>query len=135
MAPHVLGFVGLDLRTPPDDERPYEDLFGREGLEAVYDKLLAGTPGRRTLTVDVGRRAVRAPADSFRPAVDGATLVLTIDAYIQQVTQKVLGETVAKYGAEWGAAVVFDPQSGEVLAMATMPDYDPARRFRRASPR
>jgi cell division protein FtsI (penicillin-binding protein 3) len=56
--------------------------------------------------------------------VDGATLVLTIDAYIQQVTQKVLGETVAKYGAEWGAAVVFDPQSGEVLAMATMPDYD-----------
>ena len=124
VAPHVLGFVGLDLRTPPDDERPYEDLFGREGLETVYDKLLTGTPGRRTLTVDVGRRAVRAPADSFRPAVDGATLVLTIDAYIQQMTQKVLGETVAKYGAEWGAAIVFDPQSGEVLAMATMPDYD-----------
>ena len=57
VAPHVLGFVGLDLRTPPDDEPPFEDLVGREGLEALYDKLLTGTPGRRTLTVDVGRRA------------------------------------------------------------------------------
>lgn len=126
VAPHVLGFVGLDRRTPPGDEPPFEDLCGREGVEAAYDDMLAGVPGHRTLTVDVGRRAVRAAADNFRPAVDGATVVLTIDAYIQQVAQKVLGETVKKYGADWGATVVIDPWSGEVLAMATIPDYDPA---------
>ncbi len=126
VAPHVLGFVGVDRRSSSGDESPYEDLCGREGVEAAYDDVLAGVPGRRTLTVDVGRRAVRAPADTFRPAVDGGTLVLTIDAYIQQVAQKVLGETVRKFGADWGAAIVFDPWSGEVLAMATIPDYDPA---------
>jgi cell division protein FtsI/penicillin-binding protein 2 len=124
VAPHVLGFVGLDRRTPPNDQPPFEDLCGREGIEAEYDAILAGVPGRRTLTVDVGRRAVRAAEDGFRPAVDGATLVLTVDAYIQQVAQKVLAETVRKYGAEWGATVVLDPMSGEVLAMATMPDYE-----------
>ncbi len=126
VAPHVLGFVGLDRRVPPDDEPAYEDLCGREGIEAAYDDMLAGRPGRRILTVDVGRRPVRAPTDSFRPAVDGATVVLTIDGYIQQVAQKVLGEAVRKFGAEWGATVVFDPWLGEVLAMATIPDYDPA---------
>jgi cell division protein FtsI/penicillin-binding protein 2 len=124
VAPHVLGFVGVDRRVPPDDALPYEDLCGREGLEAAYDDFLAGRPGRRTLTVDVGRRAVRAPVDSFLPAIDGAALVLTIDAYIQQVTQKVLAETVAKYAADWGVAIVFDPWAGEVLAMATIPGYD-----------
>jgi cell division protein FtsI/penicillin-binding protein 2 len=126
VAPHVLGFVGLDRRVPPGDDQPFEDLCGREGIEAAYDDVLAGTPGRRILTVDVGRRAVRAPADTFRPAVDGATVVLTIDAYIQEVAEKVLRETFNKYAPEWGVALVFDPWSGEVLAMATMPDYDPA---------
>lgn len=126
VAPHVLGFVGLDLRTPEGGAPAFEDLCGREGIEAAYDQALSGVPGRRTLTVDVSRRAVRAPAETFRPAVDGATVVLTIDAYIQQVAQKVLGDTVARYGAEWGTAVVFDPQAGEVMAMATVPDYDPA---------
>jgi len=126
VAPHVLGFTGMDLRKPAGDETPFEDLCGREGIEAAYDAFLAGTPGRRTLTVDAGRRAVRAPVDSFQPAMDGATVVLTIDAYIQQTAQKILGDAVAKFGAEWAAAVVFDPQSGEVLAMATIPDFDPA---------
>lgn len=125
LASHILGFVGFDLRSP-EGETAFEDLRGRAGVEGEYDDLLTGRPGRQTVIVDVGRRAVRAPADAFEPALDGATLVLTIDAYIQQVAQKVLGEAAAKYGAEWAAAVVLDPQSGEVLAMATVPDFDPA---------
>lgn len=125
LAAHILGFVGFDLRTP-EGEAAFEDLRGRAGVEGEYDDVLTGRPGRQTVIVDVGRRAVRAPAEAFEPAVDGATLVLTIDAYIQQAAQKALSEAVSKYGAEWGTTVVIDPQSGEVLAMATVPDFDPA---------
>jgi cell division protein FtsI/penicillin-binding protein 2 len=125
LAAHVLGFVGLDRRSV-DGGEAFEDLVGREGVEAACDDWLHGVPGRQIITVDVGRRAVRAPAEAYRPAVDGATLILTIDAYVQQAAQKALAAAVAKHAAEWGAAVVIDPQSGEVLAMAVAPDYDPA---------
>jgi cell division protein FtsI/penicillin-binding protein 2 len=115
----------VDLHTALEGQPSYEDLRGLDGMEAAYDELLSGIPGRQTLTVDVSRRAVRAPAEAFHPAVDGATLILTIDAYIQQVTQEALRKAVSKHAAEWGTAVVLDPQSGEVLAMATLPDFDP----------
>jgi cell division protein FtsI/penicillin-binding protein 2 len=128
LAAHVLGFVSTDLRKP-DQGEPFEDLVGREGLEGACDGLLHGTPGRQTVVVDVGRRAVRAPAEAYQPAVDGATLVLTIDTYIQQATEKALGAAVSKFGAEWGASVVIDPQTGEVLAMAVAPDFDPAEPY------
>ncbi len=125
LAAHVLGFVGFDRRKQPETGLVYDDLWGRAGIEGEYDRLLSGKPGHQTLTVDVGRRPVRAAADDYVPAIDGATLVLTLDAYIQEITQKALAAAVTKYGAEWGAAVVMDPQSGEVLAMAVLPDFDP----------
>jgi len=112
LAPHVVGFVGADLQ-------------GLAGIELACDDILAGKPGKRMSIVDVSRRRVRAA--EFQPAVDGSTVVLTIDAYLQQVTQDKLREAVRKYEAEWGTAVVIDPQSGEVLAMASIPDFDPAR--------
>jgi cell division protein FtsI/penicillin-binding protein 2 len=111
IAPHVVGFVGGELQ-------------GQGGIELACEQLLAGKPGKRLSTVDVARRRVR--AEECVPATDGSTIVLTIDSYIQQVTQDKLREAVKKYEAEWGAAVVIDPQSGEVLAMASIPDFDPA---------
>ncbi|MEW6253635.1 MAG: penicillin-binding protein 2, partial [Planctomycetota bacterium] len=126
LAAHVLGFVGFDRRTQPETGLVYDDLWGRAGIEGAYDELLKGRPGHQTLTVDVGRRPVRAPADAYQPAVDGATLVLTIDAYIQEITRNALASSVTRFGAEWGAAIVMDPHSGEVLAMAVLPDFDPA---------
>jgi cell division protein FtsI (penicillin-binding protein 3) len=110
LAAHILGFVGGDLQ-------------GLAGIELVCGRDLAGTPGRAASTVDVARRRVRTQED--QPAIDGASVVLTIDAYIQHVAQDKLRAVVEKHDADWGAAVVMDPQTGEVLAMAVAPDFDP----------
>lgn len=112
VAPHVLGFVGVDLQ-------------GLAGIEATFDETLRGTPGRWTATVDAGRRSVRSRHDEFEPAVDGGTVVLTLDAYVQQITQDTLRRAFDKHKPEWISAVVMDPHSGEVLAMATVPDFAP----------
>lgn len=113
LAPHVLGFVGKDMQ-------------GLAGIELTCQGLLEGREGKRAATVDVIRRRVRARRDEYEPAVDGATVVLTIDAYIQQVAQDALRKAWNKHQPEWATAVVLDPQSGEVLAMANLPDFDPA---------
>ena len=125
IAPHVLGFVGLDRCQLGDTNEYYEDLRGLAGLEAQYNSILAGQPGKRMVKVDRRRRPVETPVEVLEPATDGATLVLTIDTFIQVQTQKILRETWTRYGADWAAAVVLDPHSGEVLALASMPDFDP----------
>lgn len=129
LAAHVLGFVGVDLREAPAPFGSYEDLRGLAGVEAAYDELLSGRLGYRTAKVDGARRRVRSETDGYVPAVDGATVVLTIDAVVQQMTEEALRAAVAENKAEWGVAVVMDPQSGEVLAMAVAPDFDPAEPF------
>ncbi len=126
IAPHVLGFVGRDRRQVPDTDEHYDDLRGLAGVEGAYDDVLSGIPGRNEITVDRDREPVRVPTQVVRPAVDGATIVLTIDAFLQQVAQTALRKAVDEYAADWGTTVVMDPHSGEVLAMATVPDFDPA---------
>jgi cell division protein FtsI/penicillin-binding protein 2 len=113
IAPHVIGFVGIDQQ-------------GLAGVEQAYDAQLEGGTLEREVTVDVGRRRVYGADDGYDHSVDGATVVLTIDAHIQALTQEALAAAVAKHGSEWGAAVVMDPQTGEVLAMTVVPDFDPA---------
>ncbi len=129
LAPHVLGFVGVDLVEATEITPAYEDLRGLAGVEEAFNDLLTGKPGKRTATVDVIRRRVCSRKAEYEPAVDGATIVLTIDAFIQQITQEALAEAFKEHEPEWAAAVVLDPQSGEVLAMATIPDFDPAAPF------
>ncbi len=113
LAPHVVGFVGVDAQ-------------GLTGIELAYDAMLRGTPGQWAATVDTHRRRVRAREDEFSPAVDGATVILTLDSYLQQCTQEILRKAAEKHAPEWAVAVVMDPQSGEVLAMASWPDFDPS---------
>lgn len=112
LASHVLGIVGSEER-------------GLAGVEYAFDGALTGSPGQRVLTVDVRRRRLRTIADAYEPPVDGASVVLTLDAYIQQRVEDHLRAAVEQFEAEWGAAVVLDPWSGEVLGMATMPDFEP----------
>src|SRR5690606_14282643 len=59
--------------------------------------------------------------------VNGSTLVLTIDLNVQQRVERHLAQAVAELDAEWGTALVMDPLSGELLASAVVPDFDPAR--------
>ena len=113
MASQVLGFVGAEET-------------GLAGIEMVYEKVLAGVPGERTSTVDARRRRVRSEADKDVPPKDGASVVLTLDAHLQQRTEYHLRNCFDEYKPEWVCAVVMDPLSGEILAMATLPDFDPA---------
>ncbi len=112
LASHVLGFVGFE-RT------------GLAGIEQRFDDLLRGRDGRRRSMVDARSRRIRQLTDETEPAVDGASVILTLDATIQQSAEAHLGACVSEFSAAWGVAIVMDPWSGEVLACAVAPSYDP----------
>ncbi|MBI5863794.1 MAG: penicillin-binding protein 2 [Planctomycetes bacterium] len=122
-ASHVLGFVGA-----PDDPKRTQPQ-GRAGVEQLYDAWLVGNDGRRVSTVDVRRRRLQAHQETFEAPLDGGTVILTIDAYIQQRTEEHLRRAVEEHKASWGTAVVMDVHGGEVLAMANYPDFDPSEPF------
>jgi cell division protein FtsI (penicillin-binding protein 3) len=110
----LLGFVGLD-----ND--------GLEGLEARWDSELSGGTVRRTLLRDARRGTLQSPRFSFREAEPGSDLFLTVDASIQYVVERELRRAVDESHASSGTAVVLDPQSGKILAIASVPDFDPNR--------
>lgn len=109
-AAHVTGFVGKNQE-------------GIEGTELAFESDLQGTPGWATLRRDAhgGRHAT----DYKKAAVAGNDLTLTIDSYLQEVTSSRLNDAVKKCNAKAGWAIVMDPQTGDILAMANSPDYDP----------
>jgi len=113
MAAQVLGFVGAEHR-------------GLAGIEQSFDDYLRGEDGQGCSTVDARRRRVRTEPDGYRMPRDGATVVLTIDTHVQQRAEYHLRNAVQEFKPQWASAVVMDPLSGEVLAMATLPDFDPA---------
>ena len=115
-AAQILGFVGTDQ-------------VGLEGIEASYDATLKGVDGIRSTTKDRRGRRVYSKPEAYEPPVDGASVVLTIDGHLQQRTEHHLRNAYEQYKPQWCTAVVMDPLSGEVLAMAVMPDYDPADPF------
>lgn len=114
LAAHVLGFVQRDTSQ-----------VGLSGIEQEFERYLHGVDGKRSATVDRRRRRLRALSEQYEPPRDGATVVVTLDAHIQQVVEKHLREAVEKNACEWGTAVVMDPRSGEVLAMAVEPTFHP----------
>jgi cell division protein FtsI (penicillin-binding protein 3) len=120
LAAQVLGFVGTDHK-------------GLAGLEAHYDRVVAGRPGRRTVLRDAHRRTLLSHRLSYVEAEPGADLHLTLDAVVQHVVERELAVAVAKHHARGGTAVVLDPRTGAVLALASVPSYDP-NRFRDAAP-
>ncbi len=114
LAAHVIGFVGADDQ-------------GLEGIEKLYDKHLSGTPGRRRVFRDVNRRPVFQEEGSCTAPKDGAHVVLTIDAYLQEVVEREVGKAVADFKAESGVGLVIDPRTGDVLAMTCVPTFEPAQ--------
>jgi cell division protein FtsI (penicillin-binding protein 3) len=110
LAAHLLGFVGLDEE-------------GLEGVEYQYDALLGGAPRVVTGRADaLGRVLFR--DDRPRPGAP-ADLVLTVDEVIQYVAERELKRAVARAQAQAGSVLVLDPRSGEVLALANYPTFDP----------
>ena len=112
VAAHVLGYAGVDNK-------------GLSGLELALDRTLGGRPGRETVVRDPFGRAL----DVIRatPVVDGRDVRLTLDATLQANAESILRSTVRKWGALAGSAVVLDPHTGEVLALAVEPGFDANR--------
>lgn len=98
---------------------------GVSGLEYQCDTWLRGESGLKTIVRDARRKAFWLADGGYRPARDGFHVVLTIDSEIQAVTERELGVAIDKYKAESGVAIVMNPNTGAVLAMANMPAFDP----------
>jgi cell division protein FtsI (penicillin-binding protein 3) len=113
VAAQVLGYAGLDN-------------VGLEGLERSLERTLAGKPGSQTIVKDPFGRAL--DVVETKRETPGKSVRLTIDHQIQANAEEVLQETVRRWGARAATAVVMDPHTGEVLAMATAPRFN-ANRF------
>ena len=109
LAAQVLGYVGMD------DE-------GLAGVEEVFDKQLHGVPGRMLTAVDARRHVL---ATHERDPKPGENLVLTIDSNIQFMAEKALEWNMERTGAEHGTVVVMDPHTGQILALAIRPTFNP----------
>jgi len=118
LASHIVGYVGLDDK-------------GLSGLEYGMDKTIRGRPGRVLLATDARRKSFQSTEWAGEP---GKNVVLTLDEKIQYITEKALAEGVAQWQAAGGVAIVQNPNTGEILAMASQPTYDP-NDFRKSSPR
>ena len=117
VAAQVLGYAGVDNE-------------GLEGLEKTLERSLAGKPGSQTIVRDPFGRAIDVIAT--KPERAGADVFLTIDHRIQANAEAVLRATVQQWGAKAATAVVLDPHTGAVLAMANAPSFD-ANKFSAAS--
>ena len=109
LAAHVLGYVGVDG-------------VGLGGIEAAYDGLIKGLDGQVLIQTDArGRPFSRLE----RPPTTGGTLELTLDQYLQHVAERELRLGVEAHRAAGGTAIVMDPQTGEILALANWPTFNP----------
>jgi penicillin-binding protein 2 len=124
---HLLGYTGpvSAEQLPELRERGYQpdDLLGKVGLEARYETELRGTYGAETVARDkTGRRTH--VLQTVREAVPGASLTLTVDTRMQRNAQKALKWAMDKVGMTRGVVIAMNPQTGEVLAMVSLPTYD-----------
>lgn len=110
LASQLIGFTGIDGH-------------GLEGIEFAWDEYLKGDSISRTVLMDARQRSLGA-GEGTAPTPDGNDVLLTIDGAIQYITETALEEAVVDAGAESGMAVVMDPNTGEVLAMANYPSFD-----------
>lgn len=123
---HILGYLG---RIEPGDVERLQragyapgDTIGKSGIELAVEKVLAGTPGREQIEVDATGRKKELIA--YQPPVAGSTLALTIDVEAQRQLEQVLRAELEVRRLTRAAAVVLDPQNGEILALVSLPAYD-----------
>ncbi len=127
VACHILGYVRLpdDQRASVEDRKGWDyyvpDDFGGAGVEKSFDTYLRGKPGVRVMQRDQRGRPVGEVDEEYEEPRKGNDVYLTLDARIQIIADKALRD--AKVGR--GAVVVIEPSSGEVLAMVSVPSYDP----------
>ncbi|MBR1886129.1 MAG: penicillin-binding protein 2 [Schwartzia sp.] len=124
---HILGYVSeiseAELERRKDEGYKTGDIIGQFGLERVYDQELRGVNGGELVEVDVTGKPVQILGQ--KEPVSGHDLYLTIDWRLQAATEKAVDDQLALIGAKAAAAVVMNPQTGEVLALVSRPAFDP----------
>jgi penicillin-binding protein 2 len=117
LASHQLGYIGKVSQSQRKQEQADLGLLtGQGGLEKVYDKFLRGIAGRRMIQVNAaGRKVMDLGIEEPKPGTD---IYLTIDLDAQKAAEEALGDRA-------GAVVAMDPNSGEILALVSHPNYDP----------
>jgi penicillin-binding protein 2 len=113
LAAHVIGFIG------GEDDKGEK---GLAGVEQIYDATLKGEAGRVNIDRDGKRKAFESEG---RAPNDGRTVVLTIDQTVQYIVERELAAAVERTHAKSAAAVVLEPHTGEILALANAPTFDP----------
>ncbi|ROR94787.1 cell division protein FtsI (penicillin-binding protein 3) [Sinobacterium caligoides] len=114
VAAHIVGFTNIDDR-------------GQEGLELTYDRYLKGIPGKKRILKDLHGNLIR-ELDQIEQAKSGKDLYLSIDLRIQYIAYKALKKAIKLHHASSGSVVVLDSRSGEVLAAANQPSFNPNNR-------
>ncbi len=109
LAAHLLGYVGVDNQ-------------GLSGIESTYDAEIRGRAGKILIQTDARRRAF---SRIERPPTAGATIELTIDKYLQHIAERELRAAVTEHRAAGGSVVMLDPHTGEILALANEPTFNP----------
>ena len=142
LAAHVLGYTGritdeeFDARV--DSDKPYtlNDGIGKYGVESIYEEVLRGTPGSRSIEVDAENQPIRVVAET--EPIPGDDIVLNLDIDVQAQAEQAIqsGLAIAKDRpctgcpgppkGEKGSSVVIDPNNGGILAMASFPTFNPA---------
>ena len=136
LASHILGYAGTISSEEYESRKDYysqNDIIGKTGIESVFEEYLKGQNGIKQIDMAVdGTTTAEYIAEE---AIAGSDVVLTIDANLQKITEDVLAANIQKitsggfgkvYDAKAGAAVVMNVNTGEVLAMASYPNYNPA---------
>lgn len=112
LASHILGFAGIDNQ-------------GLNGIELTYEKDLKGISGKIMIEYDAAGREIPNAMHQYIPPQDGHSLYLTIDETIQYIAERELDQVFKLKNPEKASIIVLDVKSGDVLAMASRPDYDP----------
>jgi cell division protein FtsI/penicillin-binding protein 2 len=120
LAAHVLGFVGSK-----ETENHTITLFGRAGIEETFNSKLSGVPGWLVTGVDSRDRELVPLRDQDVSPHDGLTVVLTIDSVVQNILQTALAGAMKEHDPVSITGIVTRPRTGEILAMASLPDFDP----------
>ena len=135
LASHILGTVGKIKKEElegKEDTYDVNDLIGKTGIQYVFEDLLKGKNGIRQIDMDIEGKITGEYI--AKEAIAGSNVVLTIDSNVQEITEKALKDNITKIStggfssrsdADAGAAVVMNVKTGEILAMASYPDYEP----------
>jgi len=123
LAAHVLGYVGSDERG--ENGRARTVTTGREGVEQSFDSKLRGIQGWRVTEKDRHQREMVTFRDQNVEAQNGLNVVLTIDSVLQHILETALAEGMEKHSPISISGIMVRPRTGEILALATLPTFDP----------